>query len=208
VGVAVVPVTFLYAWRAKKLSLAKSTLAAIVSCWGLVLYMVYQWIKFGTPLAFAKTQTDWMGRHFLPWRELPWALISAAPIRKVFDPGSDSYWGLYEPSDWPIFNVHFVNPIFFLTALCLIGFGAIAKKLDIYELVFSLGLLAIPYVAHSYISGMISHARFTCVVFPVYLVLGAALARLPIVVASPLAACGAALVALYAAMFAMWHRMF
>src|SRR5262249_38423394 len=49
--------------------LLRGTLLFPASCWGLAAYMVYLYLDFGNPLAFAQTQKHWYARPDLPVAE-------------------------------------------------------------------------------------------------------------------------------------------
>lgn len=83
-----------------------------------------------------------------------------------------------------------------------------ARWLNGYEIALCIGLLLIPYVTRSHEMCMGSMGRFAAVVFPLYLVLGRLLAKLPIPLAAALLGVSGLLMATYAALFAAWYRIF
>ncbi len=173
-----------------------------LACWGLLAYMAFQWAAFSDPLIFAATQTYWRVRAPLPFGEKVLSLASWEPVWSVYVPGVRGYWGGLVEGGWPIFNMQFLNPIFFVATASLVGFGAWRKWLTGYEILLSIPLLLIPYVTKGYDNAMISHARFAAVVFPAYIVVGHLLAKLPRWAAWTILGASAVLMGIYAGEYA------
>ena len=174
---------------------------APLACWGLLAYMGLQFWKFGDPLIFASTQQYWhvgpsasLGRKIL-------AFGSWEPIWSVYTPGTPGYWRQFG-ADLPIFNLQFMNPIYFVGTAALVGIGASKRWLTRYEILASIPLLLIPYVTKGFDNAMLSHGRFAAVVFPAYIVVGHLLAKLPREVAISLLCLSAFLMGIYAAEYA------
>ena len=199
------PATRHIAWRLALFAMRAIALSPL-ACWGILVYMGYQWWKFDEPLAFVKTQAHW-GRSIarVPVWEHVWGLLTLAPVRKVYDSVSPCYWGNFPPRDNPLFNLMFANPVYFIMAVGCVGFGGWKRWLNRKELALSAMLLLIPYVTQADRMCMASQARFASVVFPMYLVLGQILARLPAPVVALLAAVSAVMLALYSALFVNWY---
>lgn len=176
VGVALLPPLLLYVWRrcpSRSCFLSRAALAAPLGCWGLLAYAAYQYAQYGDPLAFAKTQTHW-GSSAPSLAEKLLALSSYQPIWEIF---------LREPvAAWSVFTWEQVNPVYFVASVALVVFGAWRGWLNAYETSLAGMLLFIPYLTRAYEMNMASSARFAAVVFPVYLVLGEVLSRLPLIV--------------------------
>jgi len=64
-------------WRFRML-LRPSFFAVFLPPFGLMLFMLYQWHRFGTPFAFWIAQRDWSNRLSPPWT-LPGAMLHAIP---------------------------------------------------------------------------------------------------------------------------------
>jgi len=175
-----------------------------VCCWGLLGYMAFQWIAFGEPLAFVKTQVHWNERS-LGFADQMIGAFTLEPIRAVYDPSSACYWGRVPPQDNLLFNLKAANPVYFLAAVALVGAGAWKRWLNGRELLLSAGLLLIPYCLAASRAGMSSHARYAAVVFPMYLVLGHLLHRTPPPLAAALLAISGLFLAIYSAMFVSWY---
>jgi hypothetical protein len=86
----------------------------------------------------------------------------------------------------------------------LVGYGAWRRWLSAEEMLFAAGVLLIPYLSMGYEGCLHSHARYTTVAFPVYLVLGRLLAALPPLYAATVLALSGFLLGTYAALFAGW----
>lgn len=175
--------------------------------WGLLAYMAFLQWQFGEPLAFALTQKHWSDRG-VPGSlgDKLVALLSFEPIWSCYVEGSPCHWKILsgnEPS--ALFSLHFVNPIYFVGATVLVAIGAYKRWLTSYEVLLSIPLLAIPYLTRSYENCLQSHARFATVVFPVYIVMGQLLARLPSAVAIALVALSAFFMGIYSALFVTGH---
>jgi hypothetical protein len=157
----------------------QTLLLAPLACWGLLAYMGYQWLAFGTPWAFAQTQEHW---SFMVPQDRSWSvkLVSLAtlePIWGVYVPGYRRYWGNTNDVIDPLFSVIFWNPALFVLAGVLLLLGRLKRWLTGSELVLGACLLAIPYLTRSYEMSMASHGRFAAVVIVNYLVIGRLFAR-------------------------------
>lgn len=146
---------------------------APLACWGLIAYMSYQWIAFGTPLAFAQVEEHWT---FLAPKDRNWSaklgsLATLEPIWGVYVPCSQRYWGNLRDPGAPIFSLHFWNPILFLLAVALLAWGGRKRWLTGGELILGAVLLTMPYATRAFEMSMSSHGRFAAVVVVNYLVL-------------------------------------
>lgn len=169
VGIALLPAQLIYAWRKSgKHRVLNTTLSMVVSCSGLLVYMTYLQIRFGDAFCFAKTQQFYLMRPHVTLFARMRLLLTGEPI-----------WGHYlsDPPRWSLFHdvpwwssYSFFNPLFFCLALTAICFGTWKKILNVYEVVISFGLLAIPYVTRAYEMNMSSQGRFTLVIVPMFLV--------------------------------------
>src|SRR5260370_3700754 len=192
------------AWRGWALGIG----LAPVACFGLIAYMLFQQWEFGDALTFVRTQENWRVRAAAPWTTKIGDLLTLEPVRSIFDPASPCYWQRTPAEINPLFSLHCANPIYWLTALALIAVGAWKRWLTAYELTLALGLLLVPYALRSHEMCMAGMGRFTAVVFPIYIVLGHLLARMPAPVAAMLLGISACFLASYAALFAAWWRFF
>jgi hypothetical protein len=179
-----------------------------LACWGILGYMLFQWLAFGAPLAFAKTQAHWRIRPGVSLGEQAISLMTLEPIWSVYDPSSPCYWRLHESDGNAVFSMQFANPIYFVATAALIVFGGIRGWLNRNELALAAGLLLIPYVTRSHEMCMGSMGRFAAVAFPAYLVLGHILARMPGPAAALVLAISGFWMGIYAALFAAWYRVF
>lgn len=150
-----------------------------LAVWGLAAYMAYQAWAFGEPLAFAKTQTYWRMRPGVSWEQTLLALGSWEPIWSVYVPGVPGYWGDLEPGLPVVLSYQSGNVVWWLGAWVLVGVGWVKGWLTRREAAVAVLLLGIPYVLAGYRFCMMSQGRYVSVVFPIYLVLGQLLCRLP-----------------------------
>ena len=204
-GVALIPPLMFYIWtRQPELKRRLGTLAWALplSCWGLAAYAGYLGYEFGNPLAFSDAQTGWRFRPQVSFGENVTAVLTLEPFFAAFDPNSPGYWGRFDRSLSPPFSLSWANPIFFLVACVLVVIGAWRRWLTLGEILLCAGLLVVPYLSRGYYSALQAHARYSLSAFPIFLVTGQILARLPSPIAAGLLALGAALMAVYAALFA------
>lgn len=156
----------------------RALLLAPLACWGLLAYMGYQWLTFGTPWAFAQTQEHWtfLGPPDRGGAAKFWSLVTLEPIWGVYGASGRRYWGNRGDAIDPLFSLMFWNPILFVLAAGLLLVGGVKRWLNGSELVLGVCLLAIPYLTRSYEMSMASHGRFAAVIVVNYLVLGRLLA--------------------------------
>lgn len=199
-----------------------------LGCWGLVAFTAYQYINFGEPFATVKVQKYWGIQA--TWREKLFPLMTLQPLFSVYDARSDEFWIQRDQHGIPWFSLQFANPIFFSAAIALIAIGAClsvrerlrdggtsprrdgrltrARWLSLEEVSLSALLLLIPYVTRAYEMRMGSMGRFVAVVFPIYLVLGHVLLRLPGPLRAALLALSGLFVAIYTALYAARYDIF
>lgn len=202
VGVGLLLPLLVYAWHRspnRRAFLNRAALAAPLGGWGLLAYAAFLYAQFGDPLAFAKTQEHW-GSSAPSLVDKVLALSSYQPIWEIF---------LREPvAQWSVFTWEQVNPAYFIATVALIVFGAWRGWLNAYEISLAGTLLFIPYLTRAYEMSMASSARFAAVVFPVYLVLGEILNRLPLTVSAALLGISAFFLGVYSALSAGVNSIF
>lgn len=177
-----------------------------LACWGLLAYMAYLQIEFGDALAFVKTQQHWAHRPDLRFPDRIWSLATLEPLWSVYVPSSEAYWARFEPVTNPLFSLQFWNPIYFVTCVGLVAFGAYKRWLTTPEILLAAGLLLIPYVTHSYRAVCMAQARYAASVFPAYIVMGRLAERMPPYVLALVASLLAVKLAFFSALFAAWYR--
>jgi hypothetical protein len=152
-----------------------------VSCWGLLAFMAYQYVEFGTAFAFAQTQSNWTAGSPTPIGAFTKydMLAIGEPIWGAYLPDSPRHWQRLDSHANPLFSMFFWNPILFVSALVLVSIGAIYSYLTGPEVILGYGLLFIPYSTRAYEMSMASHGRFAAVVIPAYVVLGRLLRNQP-----------------------------
>jgi hypothetical protein len=190
----------------KRMLLAFSYLP--LACWGIIAYMIFLWATFGAPFAFAQTQENWRVRPAGTIGEKALALATLEPIWSVFVPSYPGYWGRFTPEPSALFSLHLANPIYFVLAVGLTVLGAGKRWLTGKETAFALSLLAIVYLTRSYEMCMLGTGRFTVTAFPIFLVLGRLLHRVPAPLAAALLSISGFFLAVYSALFAAWYRVF
>lgn len=178
-----------------------------LSCWGLLVYIAFQYWNFHQPFAFVLTQEHWHLRPPAPIGDRLLSLLSWEPIRNVYVSGAPGYWRATDGVGIPLFDLQFANPIYFLGAVILIALGAKLRWITAEELLMSIAFLSIPYFTRGYEMCMASQGRFAAVVFPVYIVLGHLLSRIGPPLAVAVLAFAAFLMAVYAALFAAGYAL-
>lgn len=173
-----------------------------LACWGILLYTAFLWSEFGEPLAWIKSQQMWGNRPDVGIIEKGIALATLEPLWSSYLPSATCYWNQPGQPEYAIFSMRFWNPIYLVAAAVLLGTGIWRRWLDPNEAMVGIGLLLVPYLTRGYEMCMESQGRFVAVAFPMYLVLGHLLARLPAPVAAALVAVSALLMAIHTGMFA------
>jgi Gpi18-like mannosyltransferase len=202
VGVGLLLPLAIYAWNRspnRRIFFTRIALSAPLACCGLIAYAVFLYVQFGDPLVFAKTQIHW-GRAAPTLTTKLVALASYQPIWEIF------LW--QPPAGWSVFAWEQVNPVYFAASVALIVFGAWRGRLNVYETSLAAMLLLIPYLTRGYEMNMASSARFAAVVFPVYLVLGEGLSRLPPAVSAVVLGISTFFLGAYSALFAGGYAIF
>ena len=211
VGVALLLPFLWYIWRRSdsiKAFVLRVGCLAPIACWGLESYMAFQLHRFGTPFAFAINQKYHRMRPIGPFSDEFLALVSWEPIRDVYNRSSEGYWKALDYAPYPVFSFIFVSPLYFMGTAAITVLGFMKRWLTDYEVLLAIPLLAIPYCTRAYEMRMMSQARFAAVVFPVYIVLGRLLSRLPPAVAASLLALSGAVMGFYAAIFSTGRHSF
>ncbi len=205
VGVVMTAPFALHIWQrrtSRTRLLVDVALPAILSCAGLAAYMLYQRVHFGYAFAFAQTQTHWQIAPRVSFLDRMVALETLQPVWSIFDGHAWALWTAVDPKARSLFNAPIMDRVFFLLAAGLLGVAAVRRSLPSEELVAGGLLLLIPYLSRGYEMNMASMGRFSAVVFPIYLVLGRFLCRLPAPCAAGLMAGSASLLVIYTAQFA------
>jgi hypothetical protein len=209
-GVALVPVFWWWLWQDRDAtSFRRAALQAVawlpVCLWGLLAYMTFLCVSFGEPLAFVQTQMHWIERPVSGLAEKLWKLATLEPFWAVYVPSSPCYWGRVPPHENPLFNLKFWNPIYVLLTIGLIAYGARRKWLNAREILLAVGLLGIALWFQATRSCMMSQARYASVIFPVYMVMGQILTRLPGPLVGMLCAISGVMLAINSALFVSWY---
>jgi hypothetical protein len=210
VGVALCPVFILYLWErrpALKVVVGQFLVYSPLTVWGLMAFLFYQHLVFGDVFAFNRSQEVHSLLH-LGWTERLLRSVILEPVWSKYLPESPAWWERREPVQICIFSLDFANPIYFVVTVGLIAYGRYRKWIDDKETLFSAGVLAISYFAQGHRFMMMSQGRFAATCFPVYIVMGHLLARMPPPLASLLLALSACMLFAYSALFATWHRIY
>jgi hypothetical protein len=211
VAVALVPVFLWDLWSRRKSpsGFIVQMLAYLpLACWGLLAFMIFQFLIFDEPFAFVKAQNNWRMHADNLSMEKPEALIKLEPLWGLYDSTGARYWERYEGHHNYIFSLIAANPVILLSAILLIIVGTSAGWLTRYEIVLVAGLVVIPYATRAYEMSMASTGRFVAVIFPIYLVLGNLLGRAPLALATTTLAASGFFLGAYSALFICGYRLF
>jgi hypothetical protein len=178
-----------------------------LACWGIAAFMLFQFLAFGEPLAFAKTQQQWSLTRGTPHVDQWIRAASLEPIVSVYDPRSPAYWKRQDTIDNPIFSLAFANPIYMVSMALLVLLGWRKGRLNGGEVLLSAFFILVPYVTHSYRYHMLCQGRYSAMAFPAYMVLGQLALRAPRWLVVIVAAVFVFFLATYSALLAAWYRL-
>ena len=169
---------------------------------GLAGYALYQLWDFGTAAAFIQTQDFWRHRISAILFDKIISLISLEPVWSAYWRASPGYVGRVYDTAPALFSLQFANPVFFVGAIALVSLGSLKGWLTWPEIALAACLILIPYAGKGFEMCMASQGRFVSVAFPIYLVLGNILCRLPRPVAIATLTVFGGYLAIYSAMLA------
>ena len=161
---------------------------AILATSGLWLYMIYLWARFGRPFAFMTDMRAW--REGTAIGSELFQAFTLQPFRHLRD-----IWA-FGP------DPNTLSPWFFLLFLFLLLL--FRKWLTTPLLIYSLGVLLLPYVSLSGSVGFPSFTRYILPAFAVFIIFGKAFARRTWLALSVTGVLGAMLF-MYTAFFAQWY---
>ena len=208
VGVGLIPALMLHVWHrspSRRSFGVRATGLTPIACWGIVSYMIFQYLRCDDALAFVHAQEYWKLRAPSSLGERLWSLATLEPIRSMFDPAGPGNRSIREHH--PLFSLRLVDPLFFLGAIALTVVGAVKRWLSDYEVATAAFLLLIPYATNGYEQYMRAMGRYASAALPVYFVLGHLLDRAPGPLAAGLLAVSGFLLGTFSALFATWYLM-
>jgi hypothetical protein len=167
--------------------------------------MTLLYLAFGEPLAFMQTQPHWDERQIAGVGEKLWKLAALEPFWAVYVPSSPCYWGRVPPHENPLFNLKFWNPLYVLLTVGLIAYGARRRWLNACEVLLAASLMGMALWFQATRTCMMSQARYASVIFPVYVVMGQILTRLPGPLVGILCAISGVMLAIYSTLFVSWY---
>jgi hypothetical protein len=208
VGVALAVPLIIHTFRREKDNIdriSQLAMALPLCAWGVAAYMFFLWQRFDDPLVFIKAQENFLLRPNIILSDRLLHLFSGEPLWATYIPSSSAYWRNFssEPSAW--LNMQFANPIYFVLAVVTVAAGRYKNILNLEETTLADLLLAIPYLSRGYEFCMGSQACYSAAAFPLYLVWGVFLSRLPLSISGSLLGLWGFLLAMYAGLFASWY---
>lgn len=182
VGICLFPLIFFASSRyggTRLRVLGRAILYTPLAAWGLLCFILLQWLLFSEPLAFIHTQHYWRTQFPVGWADKISSLLVLEPFWGAFDSSSHFYWKQFDKSLSPILSLVVFNRLAFAAAFSLLYIGFHSKILNTPEFMVSLFFILLPYITKGYDNSMISMARFTAVIFPLYGVASRLLLHLP-----------------------------
>lgn len=209
-GVALMPVLFLYCLRRAPArsgrAIAGAAFTALLGGWGLLAYMTYLHVAFDNALAFAVAQERWQQRQCPPLLEHAGSLLALEPAWTVYVPSSPVFCWRFGSACRSLAGLDRANPLYFGLSALAVVYGHRRGILTADESLLCAMLLLIPYVGHSYRSGMMGHARYAAAAMPLYIIAGQVTLAMPAAVRRLCFGGAAVVLATYAALFAAGHR--
>ena len=177
-------------WRTdRRRFFLEGLLCLIISTAGLWLYMIYLWIVFRAPFAFVTAQAAWnTGNVFGS------PLFLQPFVRAARDASYHIRHAILDP-----------NSISLLLFVVFVAVVVVARKrISAPLLLFSAGVLLLPYFTRSGSVGFTSFSRYIMLAFPVFAVVGS-FCRPRIWLALVICGVSGALLFYYTALFAKWY---
>jgi len=177
-------------WRTdRRRFFLEGLLCMIIATAGLWLYTIYLWIAFRAPFAFMTDQAAWNTENAFgsPWLLQPF-------VRAAKDARYHLQHAILDP-----------NSISLLLLLIFVAVLVVARKrISAPLLLFSAGVILLPYLTRSGSVGFTSFSRYIMLAFPVFAVVGS-FCRRRIWLALVICGVSGALLFYYTALFAKWY---
>jgi hypothetical protein len=175
IGIAAVPVVLWYAWQSGKSIERRVTYLAVggvVSVWGLVAFTIVLWHTIGDPLAFIHSQEPYAMRQNT-LEEKVVSLATGGPLRRaIYDRTPSHLYGQKRVGEPSVMSNQVGDAVFWLLFAGLTIYGGVKRWITRYELLLSLGIIAIATWFQADRNNMACQGRFVSVVLPAYLVAG------------------------------------
>jgi mannosyltransferase PIG-V len=177
-------------WRTnRRRFFGEGSLCVIIATAGLWLYMIYLWIAFRAPFAFITAQAAWNAGNVFGSPFLLQPFVRAA---------SDARYHLQHA----ILDTNSLSLVLFLIFASVII--AFRKQMSAAMILFSVGVLLLPYFTRSGSVGFASFSRYIMLAFPVFMVMGD-FCRRRIWLALTICGISGALLFVCTALFAKWY---
>jgi hypothetical protein len=172
IGVVLIPILMVETWQRFPgiTRWFKSGAAGLIGASGMLFFMLHLQDVQGDALAVVKGQAFWTMREEGSLIERVWNAVSCQPLIDAYRPDCVCYWGNSEPSQLPLVNMQFMNPISLVVAGVLITYGWRQRILTVRELVFCLFVVSIPYFTQGYRICLHSQSRYVLAAFPLAIV--------------------------------------
>jgi hypothetical protein len=183
----------------------KTGCAGLLGASGMLLFMNHLHDVQGDSLAFIKGQVGWTIREENSLAERIVHAASGIALIDAYRSDCVCYWGRKEPSQLPMFNMQFINPLMLLGAGCLMFVGWKKRILTVRELFYCILVVGIPYFTQGYRICLHSQSRYVLAAFPLTLVLASIFERSPTWIFSQLSAVMLVLFFGNTALFVAWY---
>jgi len=180
-------------------------LVVAISLSGICAFMMFQWIRFGDAMLFAKGQESYFLRPPVNALDHWYRLVTLEPVWATYLPESDCYWYRHARTPGMLLNLQFWNPIWFSLTCGLVFWGWFRRILTDTESALGAALLLIPYIGRAEEFCMGCQARYATAAIPAIIVLGQLLSGTPAIVRAGVVIAGVSLLTLYSAMFGAWY---
>ena len=208
-GCALSLVALVYLWRTRNTQrLSMMVIAPLLAVSGIGLFVLYQWFSFGTPLAFVTAQSCWVSRPHIGACQHCIRLLTLEPLWSVFTPSSEAYWHRREIIHTASYSMQFWNPLSFVLACGLVGYGKLQGVLTADQMLLSVALLLIPYCVQGPVCSFYSFGRYAASVLPIYYVVAHIIGRCNVSIQLVALVVAASLYMLITLGFMTWYRIF
>jgi len=169
-----IPMAYYYyerrGWSWRKTDSHVANLLMVIE--GLLVWMTYLALAFGKPFVFSTAQAQWERSPAAPNYTVARAVVTTVwGLRRAIS-AEYNHWIWDLPRRGPMYSYlvdNVLNLLFFLVAVALLWYGA--RRLPRAYSIYALVMLAYPLFFPSKFVPLMSYARFTLTVFPLYIAL-------------------------------------
>jgi len=182
VGIAATVVACIYSmqwWCRPWNRLAGAACILPVASSGLLCFVAYQWLAFGDPWCFVRSQQAVHYRVPATSWEKPVSMLALEPVWGAYVTGSRAYWKNLPHRSTAPFDMQSMNPIYFSAAVALLAFATYARLLAWKFILMGWVLLLVPYWMRGFELYMGSQGRFAILAFPQFVAMAVVMRTIP-----------------------------